>query len=307
MSQLPARSALWTMRRRILRRSQGEAILLQRYAETHGRPVDLENPRTFTEKLTCRLIQLNRRRHPEVTLLVDKYSVRPYVAERIGGEHLTDLLWHGSDPEDIPFESLPFEYVIKANNGSGRSIAVRGDTSLQMKAVPYAAPVPIDRGQIIDQLSIWLKSNYYWEYREHQYFHIEPRVLIEESLRKSDDSRLLDFKYWCFDGKPELIQVDDNYVWDIHPFYDPDWTQVDVSYREDQGAPAITRPDNLEEMSSLAARLSEGFDFVRVDLYNVDGRVYFGELTFTPTAGEMVLRPDSWDIKLGEKWKMSPL
>jgi hypothetical protein len=290
-----------------MRRSQGEEILLERYARAHGRPVDLANPSTFTEKLTCRLVELNRQRRPAFTHLVDKYAVRPYVAERVGEEHLVDLLWHGSEPERLPFDDLPASYVIKANNGSGRTIVVREGTSLLMKTVPFGAPLAVDHDEIITQLSSWLRSNYYWEYREHQYFHIRPLVLVEESLLKSDGSRLYDFKYWCFGGKPELIQVDDNLIWDMHPFYDPDWNQVDLSYRDFQPAPPIPRPGNLEEMNSIAAGLAEGFDFVRVDLYDVDGRVYFGELTFTPTAGEMILRPEHWDVDLGKKWKMTPL
>jgi hypothetical protein len=292
---------LWELKRRILRRSQGEAILLAKYARIHGQPLDVNDPQTFTAKLFCRMIDLNRGNDRGFTRLTDKFAVRPYVADKVGEQHLVPLLWFGSDASDIPFETLPDNYVIKTNHGSGQTIVVEGTNCRYIAGIGNRS-APFDKGEIIDTMATLLKTNYYWSFREYQYLHIKPRIVIEESLRKADGSRLLDYKYFCFDGIPEIIQVDDNYTWDMNPIYDTGWNQIDLFYRDDQTRPEMPKPVNLEEMNRLASHLAEGFDFVRVDLYNVDGHIYFGELTFTPTAGEFVLRPEEWDLRLGQKW-----
>lgn len=148
----------------------------------------------------------------------------------------------------------------------------------------------------------WLKTNFYWANREHQYYHIKPRVLIEEYLKGQDGEWPLDYKIWCFGGHPELIQLA-NHACDINPFFDREWNLLDLYYREGVSRPHVPKPMNLDEMISIASRLSAPFDFVRVDLYNIDGKIYFGELTFTSVGGGIKLRPDSWDLELGKKWR----
>jgi len=163
---------------------------------------------------------------------------------------------------------------------------------------------PTDRTELINRASAWLGNNYYWNAREYQYYGIKPGVMIEECLENPDGSLPLDYKLWCFNGEPELIQVI-NHARDMSSFYDKTWTLLDLTNKEGRSQRPITKPANLEEMISVASKLSVGFGFVRVDLYNVNGRVYFGELTFTPAAGHMKLQPDSWDAALGEKWDLS--
>ncbi|MEO6555590.1 MAG: ATP-grasp fold amidoligase family protein [Nitrospiraceae bacterium] len=271
-----------------MRRSEGEEILLQRYVRVHGKHLNLTNPQKFTEKLFCRMISLNRRQNPIFTQLSDKFTARAYVGGKVGEQHLVKLLWHGEDPREIPFDTLPAEYVIKPNHGSGQVIVVKGKA---------------DRTDIISRLSVWLESNYYWACRESQYYHIKPRVMIEEYLRSQDGSGPLDYRFWCFKGVPEVIQVD-NHAHDINPFFDTEWNQLDLYYREGASRPPIAKPSNFEQMMLIASQLSAGFDFVRVDLYDINGKIYFGEFTLTPTGGELKLRPESWDLKLGEKWEM---
>ena len=277
------------LKRRVMRRSDGERYLLEKYFRVHGKHLNVTNPRTFTEKLFCRMISWNRGHNPIFTQLADKYTARAYVSKKVGEQHLVKLLWHGTDPRAIPFDTLPAEYVIKTNHGSRSNIVVKGNP---------------DRIDVISQLSDWLKSNYYWSDREYQYYHIKPRVMIEEYLRNQDGSGPLDYKFWCFKGTPEVIHVD-NPTHDINPFYDTQWNQLDLHYRVHASRPAIAKPNNFEQMISIASELSVGFDFVRIDLYNLDGKTYFGEFTFTHTAGNYKLRPEIWDVKLGEKWEMS--
>src|SRR4026207_1246145 len=279
---------LRSLKQRVMRRSEGEQILLQRYVRVHGKHLNVTNPQNFTEKLFCRMIALNRRHNPIFTQLSDKFTARAYVGGKVGEQHLVKLLWHGEDPREIPFDTLPAEYVIKPNHGSGQVIVVKGKA---------------DRTDIISRLSVWLKSNYYWACRECQYYHIKPRVMIEEYLRNQDGSGPLDYRFWCFKGVPEVIQVD-NHAHDINPFFDTKWNQLDLYYREGASRPPIAKPSNFEQMIAIASQLSAGFDFVRVDLYDINGKIYFGEFTLTPTGGELKLRPESWDLKLGEKWEM---
>jgi hypothetical protein len=235
------------------------------------------------------MIALNRKNNPKFTLLADKYAAREYVNSKVGEQYLVTLLWHGEDPRRIPFDTMPKEYVIKTNHATNQTIVVKGKA---------------DRSDIINKLSDWLRTNYYWACREYQYFHIKPRVVIEEYLKNPDGSGPLDYRFYCFKGVPEVIQVD-NHAHDINPFYDTKWNQLDLYYRNGVPRPAMAKPTNLEEMILIASQLSAELDFVRVDLYNIDGKIYFGEFTLTPTAGELKLQPESWDLKLGDKWKIN--
>ncbi|MFO0698454.1 MAG: ATP-grasp fold amidoligase family protein [Nitrospira sp.] len=276
-------------KRGLLRQSEGEAILLERYHRVHGKPLNIKAPKTFTEKLFWRMISWNRRVNPLFTQLTDKYAVRTHVAGTIGDEYLIKLLWHGENPLTIPFDRLPAQYVMKPSHTSQQVIVVKERA---------------ERANLISRASDWLTSNYYWNAREYQYYRITPRVMIEECLQNPDGSLPLDYKLWCFNGVPELIQVI-THTRDMSAFFDRAWTLLDLSNKEGRSQRPITKPTNLEEMIAIASKLSVGFGFVRVDLYNVKGRVYFGELTFTPTAGHMKLQPDSWDAALGKKWDLS--
>ncbi|QPD03607.1 MAG: hypothetical protein Nkreftii_001381 [Candidatus Nitrospira kreftii] len=277
------------IKKQLLRRAEGQRILLERFERTQGRSLKISNPESFSEKLYCRMIALNRISNPHFTRVSDKFAARAYVADKIGEHCLVKLLWHGEDPGTIPFDNLPAEYVIKTNHGSAQVIVVKRQP---------------DREEIANRLAAWLRRNYYWAAREGQYYHIKPRIMIEEYLRHQDGRGPLDYRFWCFGGVPEVIQVD-NHAHDINPFFDAQWNLLDLYYRDQAARPYLAKPKNFEHMLDLASRLSAGFDFVRVDLYNIDGNIYFGEFTLTPTSGHLKLRPDCWDVKLGEKWKMS--
>ncbi len=280
---------LRSVRQQLTRQSDGEAILKQRYLRVHGRPLTVANPQTFTEKLYWRLLTWNRVVPPIFVRLADKLSAREYVASKVGAEYLPRLLWDGQDPVSIPFSTFPIEYVVKTNHASRQVIV---------------ATEPVDHAAIIATCTKWINTNFYWVAREGQYLNIQPRIMIEECLRDHGGSLPLDYKIWCFNGVPELVQVI-NFRRDSHSFYDTSWNTLDFSSSKGKSRQDRPRPDCLEEMLSLATRLSIGFGFVRVDLYNLDGHIYFGELTFTPTAGHMKLTPDRWDLELGKKWDMS--
>jgi hypothetical protein len=234
------------------------------------------------------MVMVNRHGNPVFTQLSDKYLVRDYVREKVGERFLVNLLWHGLDPRDIPFDNLPPKCVLKTNHSSGINLIFKEG---------------VDHSKVVEKLQRRLNENHYWVAREFHYYRIQPRLLIEEFLDDGAASGPLDYRFWCFEGRPEVIQVD-NHAHSINPFYDSSWNKLSLSYRDQFEECDICRPFSLDEMIRVASALAAGFDFVRVDLYNVHQRVYFGELTFTPVAGKLKLRPDSWDVELGRKWRM---
>ena len=276
------------LKRRILRKRDGERIIRQRYFEFHGRELDLTRAHTFSQKLYRRMIEVNKSGNATFTRLADKYLVRDYVRDRIGSAYLVPLLWNGTNPSKIPFDDLPQKCVAKTNHGSGYNVLIEQS---------------VERSVVVGELRRRLAQNYYWVLREYHYFKIQPRVLVEEFLEYDGDWPL-DYRIWCFDGKPEVIQVD-NHGHNINPFYDLNWNRLALHYRDLGITQEIERPVNLGEMLSVAARLSEGLDFVRVDIYSIDGKIYFGEMTFMPAAGSFRLMPEDWENRLGKKWKYS--
>lgn len=277
------------VKRRALRRREGEKELRRGYLETYGRDPDIDRPHGFSDKVFRRLVLMNRSLDTRFTRFADKYLVREYVAQTVGHNYLSELYWQGLNPAEIPFDRLPKDYVIKTNHGSGYNIIVNG---------------PIDRDAVIDRLRSWQRENYYWRFREYQYYDIRPRILIEEYLDDGQDGGPLDYRIWCFDGRVPLIQVD-NHRHDINAFYDGEWNRLDLYTRDTAPQVSIPKPANLDEMIAVATALSADFDFVRVDLFNLNGRICFGEMTFTPSAGRRPFKPEHWDTQLGDQWTMT--
>lgn len=234
------------------------------------------------------MVALNRQNDPLLTQLVDKYLVRDWIKEKIGEEFLVKLLWHGDKPNRIPFDTLPNQCVVKTNHGSGQVIVKDGS---------------IDPDEIVKKVGNWLGENFYYVAREHQYFGVKPRILVEEYLVDGFPDGPLDYRFWCFEGRVKVIQVDDH-SHEINPFYDIHWNQLDMRYRKNMRHRVIPRPSQLAAMINIAQKLSLGFDFVRVDLYNINGRILFGEMTFTPVGGQIKFEPRNWDIELGKIWRV---
>jgi hypothetical protein len=281
-----AAAAIVSARRRALRRRDAERLLTRRFRQVTGRELDLDNPTTFTEKLYWRMIIQHRYPDPRFTALADKYSARLYVESLLGPDALPQLFWHGRTPAEIPFDDLPDRYVIRTSHGSGQVVRVVGHA---------------DRASVIADLSEWLATNYYWRGREDQYYRITPRLLIEELLDDGYPDGPLDYRFFCFDGSPVLVQVSDH-SHAVHLFFDLEWNPLEMWAREADVFYPVSRPSNLAEMTRAAATLSEGFDFVRVDLYSVADRTLVGELTFTPNRGLKPFHPESVEHALGHLW-----
>ena len=278
------------LKQRLFRRSEGEEILRLAYRRIHGKSLDLESVQTFSEKLFRRMILVNRHGNSVFTRLADKYLVRDYVRQKIGEKYLVKLLWHGVDPRKIPFDDLPSKCVIKTNHGSGWNIILSDS---------------VNREDVVKKLRKWLKENFYWLAREYHYYKIPPQIIIEEFIDDGEPLGPLDYKIWCFNGRPELVQIL-NHSKSFNSFYDLEWEKLVLCNRDgfEDGFEEceIKKPENLEEMLLIASKLAADFDFVRVDLYNIRGKIYFGEFTFTLLAGELKFKPESWDLILGQKW-----
>lgn len=277
-----------------------ENFLKNLYKERTGKEMDFANPVTFTQKLQW--LKLYDDAEDKVKY-VDKYLVRKYVEEKIGSEYLIPLISiDGKDcffnADEIDFNKLPNQFVMKCNHGSGYNIIVKDKSALSSKEI----------ANMKKQLNLWLKEQFaYKNGLEIVYKNVKPCITIEQFMAFDDD--LPDFKFFCFDGKPHLLYYMQNYT--MHHklgelgFFDMDFNLLDVC-RNDYGRlkKIPEKPADFEKMKQLAEVLAEGFPHVRVDLYSIQGKVYFGELTFFTSSGFFSFNPDSYDKKFGELIKI---
>ena len=255
------------------------------FKQAHGRRLNLVAPATFNEKLHW---LIRHHRDPVMTQLADKYAVRDFVAARLGPSFLNDLYGVWDDPNAIPFDTLPESYVLKVNHGSGQNIFC-WDTSR------------LNTPRIRAQLAQWLRRSEYWRSREWAYKNISPRILCERILSDEQGNVPADFKFFCFSGEPRVIQVHtDRFTKHQRDLFDPRWRPLPFSFGYPSSGQDIPRPATLDAMLSAARTLSQGFPFVRVDLYAIGERVIFGEMTWYPGGGLNRFMPESADRELGD-------
>ncbi|HFJ9299289.1 TPA: ATP-grasp fold amidoligase family protein [Bacillus paranthracis] len=264
-------------------------MLKLQYRMKMGRNLNLKRPQRWTEKLQWYKIHY---RTPLMTKCADKYEVREYIKSK-GLEDILNKLYGVYDSVDqINLDSLPQKFVMKTTNGSGTNILCKDKSKLSLEKFKKS-------------LQDWMNRDNYSVGREWSYKDIVPKIIIEEYLE--DDTNpfegINDYKFICFNGKVEYIILDvDRNIDHKRNIYDANWKFVDVSTDYPNFGDNVARPDGLEEMLKVANLLSEGFPFVRVDLYWVNGKVYFGELTFYPWTGYVQFNPDKFDFELGERF-----
>lgn len=259
-----------------------KALFMYRF----GYSLDLKNPKTFCEKLQW--LKLYDRK-PEYARMVDKYEVKKYVADKIGNEYIIPTLGVWDAPEDIEWEELPNQFVLKTTHGGGGNgvIVCKDKTKLDIKAV-------------CKQLHKSLSSDLYKTFREWPYKNVSKRI-IAESFLASPSGELEDYKFFCFNGKVKCFKIDFGRFVEHHAnYYSPEGELLPFGEKGLEPDPNHIEImlENLNEMISLAEQLSDGFKFLRVDLYNIKGKIYFGELTFYPAAGLGELVPDEWNEKI---------
>lgn len=223
---------------------------------------------------------------PEMSVCCDKYAVRRFVADRVGERYLVPLLprpdssW--TRAEDVDFSALPERFVLKCNNGSQMNMIVRDKSKLDLAAVRA-------------ELARWLASDYSKGCREWQYAGVRNRIVCETMIETATGEAPNDYKFMCADGRILYVWVDTGrFTSHRRTVYSPDWERLDVSIAYPTGDADIPRPRNFETMLKIASSLSKGIRLVRIDLYNEDGRIFFGEMTFTSDAGLAITRPFSF-------------
>lgn len=258
-----------------------------------GKKIDLKEPKTFSEKLQW--IKLYDR-NPLYTQLVDKYKVRNYVEKRIGKQYLIPLIggpWECFD--EIDFSKLPDKFVLKCTHDSGGLIICKDKSKLDLRI----ARRKIER---------CLKHCFYDGQREWPYKNVKPRIIAEEYKEDSKDEELRDYKFFSFDGEPKALFIatergDDNSETKFD-FFDMDYNHLPFTNGHPNAKEMPRKPECFDEMKVLASKLSQKFPEVRVDFYEVDGRVFFGEMTFFHWSGLMPFNPEKWDTIFGQWIKL---
>jgi hypothetical protein len=252
--------------------------------------LDLNNPQTLNEKIQWLKLYGYK---PVHTTITDKYLARDYVAEKIGANYLVPLIGVYDHFDEINFDALPDEYIIKTNHGSGQNIIIRGLGDINKESVK-------------NKCNLWLNENHYNATKEPQYKDIIPKILIENLLTDERGVLPLDYKIHCINGKAEFVQVDiDRFNNHKRNFYSTDWTLLPFTWcPSDSGwinGRPIDRPVNFSDMIRVAEMLAIEFPYLRVDLYNIDGKIFFGELTLHHGSGWEKFEPAEYDQIYGSK------
>jgi hypothetical protein len=273
---------LWWLVRRFL--SDRQYVIVQYYA-LRGRPIpDLRHPAGFNEKIQW--LKINYR-NPVLSVAVDKFAVRGYVDACGLGWSLNEVYGVYKTVEEIDFARLPSSFVMKATHGSGWNLFCRD------RAV-------FDVARARSSVRDWLRRDYFPLGREWAYKGVPRRVLCERLLVDEFGKVPMDYKFFCFSGCPIYVQVDlDRFGEHTRSFYDLEWRKQPFGLLYPVGAREVERPDGFDRMVEMARVLSAGFPFVRVDLYNMSGKIYFGELTFYPGGGGEDFCPVEYDGVFG--------
>lgn len=249
--------------------------------------LNLDNPQTFNEKLQWLKIH---DRKPIYTTMADKYAVKKYVADKIGGKYIIPTLGVWESFEDINFDILPNQFVLKCTHDSGGIIIVKDKNNFDKKSTRKL----LERNLI---------RNFYYCGREWPYKNVPPRIIAEKYMEDSQDKELRDYKFDCFDGKVHALLL----VTNRHgkgkmyfDYFDSEFSHLNLTNHWHSNAPVTPRkPYSFDTMIELAKILSTGIPHVRVDFYEMNGRVYFGEMTFYDNSGFLKIHPDDWEIEWG--------
>ena len=249
--------------------------------------LNLSNPRTFNEKLNFLKTLPSPERH---TVLADKVLVREVVANAIGKKYLVPCLGMYKNAAEIDFGQLPPKFILKTNHGSGWNMICNDKATF-------------NKAKAIRLFNRWLSYNAYYLSRERQYKNIKPLIICEQLLEYD----IYDYKFFCFDGKPEFVQVDiDRFTNHKRAFFNLKWEKLPFSIRYDVSEKDIPAPPQLAEMERIAVALSAGLTFSRIDLYTHDDHVYFGEITLVPGGGNEPFVPAAYDLIIGNLIRLTP-
>lgn len=266
-------------------------IKIAYWARMHKR-LNLENPQTFSEKLQWMKLY---DRNPLYTKLVDKYEVKPIVERIIGSEYIISTLGIWERFDDIDFDKLPNQFVLKCTHDSGGIVVCKDKSKFNLETTRT-------------KINRCLSHSFFWGMREWPYKNVPPRIIAEKYMEDTKTAELRDYKFFCFDGEPKALFIASNRMAKDEEtkfdFFDMEFKHLPFRNGHPNATVLPEKPVCFEEMKKLAAKLSKGFPQVRIDFYEVDGKTYFGEMTFFHWSGMTPFEPEEWDYKFGSWIKL---
>ena len=265
-------------------------FLKKKYNAVFGRKLNLQSPVSFNEKLQWLKIY---DRNPLYTKLVDKYEAKTFIEKKIGKEYVVPLIGVWDKFEDIDFDKLPEQFVLKCTHDSGGLVICKSKEELDIEAARK-------------KISKSLMHNYYLNSRENPYKNVPPRIIAEEFMSDNTDFQkdrsLVVYKVLCFNGTPKIIQViqDDKKAYESIDYFDAEWNLLQLKQNFPNSEIHIEKPEQLEKMLGLSAELAGEIPFIRIDWYVINSKLYFSEFTLYSDAGFARFEPEEWDYKLGE-------
>lgn len=275
-------NSFWYILQHGIKNDERYLSLIYRMA-THKK-LNLKNPQTFNEKLQWLKLYDH---HDIYTTMADKYAVKKYVANIIGEEYVVPCLGVWDNADDIDFNLLPDSFALKCTHNSGKGRCICKDKS------------KLDLDKVRKDIAEGLKEDYYLPGRDKQYRDITPKIIADMYLEDNTGSELRDYKWWCFNGEPKYMYCTNKGKHIYENFFDMDFHPVEINHNFPRLKPEMEKPAEFELMKGLAAKLSKGIPFVRVDFFDVNHHVYFGEFTFFDWGGLMPFS-GNWDMELGK-------
>lgn len=265
-----------------------------RYRACFKKKLNLSSPQTYTEKLQWIKIYDHNSKY---TKMVDKYLVKEYVARLIGEQYIIPTIGVWDKVEDIPFDKLPNSFVLKCTHDSGGLVVVKDKSVLDIE-------------QAKKKLKSSLNNNYYWVGREWPYKNVKPRIIAEKYMEDSITGELRDYKFFVFNGKAKALFIatdrQNTEVDTAFDFFDMNFNHLDIRNGHPNSSRIIKKPQSFFKMKELAEKLGKGMPEARIDFYEVDGNVYFGEITLFHHSGFTPFEPERWDYIFG-KWISLPM
>ncbi|MBR5321205.1 MAG: glycosyl transferase [Clostridia bacterium] len=260
------------------------------YFATTRRFINFKNPKGYCEKLQW--LKVNNKK-PEYSKFVDKLAVREYIKDVLGEEYLFPLIGKWASFDDIDFNSLPNQFVLKCNHDSGSTKVIKDKSSLTQA----------DYDDLKQHFTKRLSRDFYFAGREYPYRGIPRYIIAEQFMRDENEpeKNIEDYKFFCFNGEPKVMFVATDRATDCKfDFFDMDFNHLDLVNIHPNADKPIYKPEKFEEMKELATKLSKGMCHVRIDLYELNGKIYFGEYTFFHGGGFQLCHPEKWECQLGD-------
>ena len=287
----PSKVALWFVDKNFFWFLPDKAYIKLKYRLKMGEKLDLNNPKTYNEKLQW--LKLYNRKDI-FTKMVDKYDAKKYVANIIGEQYIIPTIGVYDNFDEIDFDKLPNQFVMKCTHDSGGLVICKDKSKLDIEKAKK-------------KINHFLKRKYYYIHREWPYKNVKRRIIIEEYMEDNTYHELRDYKFFCFNGKVELMFVATNRQGKgdtYFDFFDKNYNHLDIINGHPMNPICPKKPKNFSKMVELAEKLSNNLPHLRVDFYEINGKVYFGELTFFHWSGLRHFEPEEWDYKLGDLLKL---